>query len=546
MIILIGVLGGLALFLYGMELCSDGLQRAAAGSLKGILQKLTTNPIMGVIVGIVVTVILQSSSATTVLLVGLTSASLMTLKQSLGVTLGAGIGTTLTVQLIAFNVDDYALAAVAIGFLIMFLSKKQKVKFIGQVILGFGLLFYGMKVMSDAVMPLRESEFFVDSLVTLGTKPLLALLISTAFTAIVQSSAATIGLAMSLGSSGLIPFEAAIPIVLGANIGTCATALLSAIGASTEAKRVAISHVVYKAIAAFLMLPLLHPFAAMVQLTASDIVRQIANAHTLFNIAMVVIFLPFNSAMAWLMEKIVPAKGGDEVLAKPKYLDRVALNTPSVALDLAEQEVMRLQTIVMDMVDAVGDMITGRDEKLIEEALTTEQAVDSLYKEVSQYLSDLSQTTMSEADSRRAVALLHVVNDLEHIGDSIVKIAHMAMKKVEGGLRFSDLGREEMRTYHAQVRGMINEAFESFRTRDVTLAKVVLDKETDLTQDERDLRESHIARLRAGLSETRNTTSIHLDVLNGLRQMVSHAGDVAHTVLDISSGQMPTEEPALA
>lgn len=545
MLVVVGLLGGLALFLYGMELTSEGLQRAAADKMKGIIQRLTTNPLMGVVVGIVVTILLQSSGATTVLLVGLTSAGLMTLKQSLGVTLGAGVGTTITPLMMTFNIEQYALLAVAIGFIIMFVAKRQRTRFAGQIVLGVGLLFYGMKVMSDSVGPLRQSEFFVNYLIELGGRPLMALLISTVFTAIIQSSAATVALAISLATQGILPIEAALPIVFGANIGSCATALLSSIGATTEAKRVAISHVVYKAIVAFLLLPLLEPFGALVQMTSDDIGRQIAYAHVLFNVAMVVVFVPFTSPMAWLMEKIVPARETDTLTAKPKYLDRMALNTPSVALDLAEQEVLRLQGIVMEMVDAVGEMITARDEKLIEDTLATEEIVDSLYKEVSQYLSDLSQTTLSEADSGRIVALLHVVNDLEHIGDSIVKIAKNARKKLEGGLRFSDLGREEMLSYHTEVRNVIEAAFESFRTRDAALAQKVLNLEADLTQDERDLRESHIARLRSGLSETRNTTSIHLDVLNGLRQMATHAGDVAHTVLDIAKGKGRGMEEAL-
>ena len=543
MLVVIGLLGGLALFLYGMELTSDGLQRAAAEKMKDIIQKLTTNPLMGVVVGIVVTVLLQSSSATTVLLVGLTSAGLMTLPQSLGVTLGAGVGTTVTPLMMTFKIEQYALLAVAAGFVIMFVAKRQRTRFVGQVVLGVGFLFYGMKVMSDSVVPLRESEFFVNYLISMGDRPLIALVISTIFTAIIQSSAATVTLAISLATQGILPFEAALPIVFGANIGTCGTALLSSIGATTEAKRVAISHVVYKAIAAFLLLPLLEPFGALVRMTSDVMGRQIAYSHVLFNVAMVIIFIPFTSQMAWLMRKIVPERETEALTAQPKYLDRLALNTPSVALDLAEQEVLRLQGIVMEMVDAVGEMITARDEKLIAETLATEEIVDVLYKEVSQYLSDLSQTTMSDVDSQRIVALLHVVNDLEHIGDSIVKIARNVQKKLEGGLRFSDLGREEMLAYHVQVRDVINAAFESFRKRDAALAQQVLSREADLTQDERELRESHIARLRSGLSETRSTTSIHLDVLNGLRQMATHAGDVAHTVLDIAKGRTGVEEP---
>ncbi|NLN27532.1 MAG: Na/Pi cotransporter family protein [Firmicutes bacterium] len=543
MLVVIGLLGGLALFLYGMELTSDGLQRTAAEKMKDIIQKLTTNPLMGVVVGIVVTVLLQSSTPTTVLLVGLTSAGLMTLPQSLGVTLGAGVGTTVTPLMMTFKIEQYALLAVAAGFVIMFVAKRQRTRFVGQVVLGVGFLFYGMKVMSDSVVPLRESEFFVNYLISLGDRPLIALLISTIFTAIIQSSAATVMLAISLATQGILPFEAALPIVFGANIGTCGTALLSSIGATTEAKRVAISHVVYKAIAAFLLLPLLEPFGALVRMTSDVMGRQIAYSHVLFNVAMVIIFIPFTSQMAWLMRKIVPERETEALTAQPKYLDRLALNTPSVALDLAEQEVLRLQGIVMEMVDAVGEMITARDEKLIAETLATEEIVDVLYKEVSQYLSDLSQTTMSDVDSQRIVALLHVVNDLEHIGDSIVKIARNVQKKLEGGLRFSDLGREEMLAYHVQVRDVINAAFESFRKRDAALAQQVLSREADLTQDERELRESHIARLRSGLSETRSTTSIHLDVLNGLRQMATHAGDVAHTVLDIAKGRTGVEEP---
>lgn len=243
--IVFGVAGGLALFLYGMNLCSDGLQRASGSALKRILSKLTSNPVMGVIFGTIVTVLIQSSSATTVILVGLVGAKLMTLAQSIGVILGADIGTTLTVQLIAFNVTSYSLLFIAIGFGINFISKRAKVKQIGQVILGFGLIFFGLHIMSSTMQPLKDYPGVPEMFISLGQNPLLALLVSTVFTAIIQGSAATMGIVISLSLQGIVPLEAAIPLVLGANIGTCATALLATIGAPTEAKRVGIAHVLF-------------------------------------------------------------------------------------------------------------------------------------------------------------------------------------------------------------------------------------------------------------------------------------------------------------
>lgn len=532
MLIIIGVLGGMSLFLYGMQLCSDGLQKAAAGKLKGILHKLTANRVLAVIVGAVVTALLQSSSATTVMLVGLTNAGLMQLTQTFGVILGADIGTTFTVQLIAFNIYDYALLIVTIGFLCIFAAKKQRTRYIGQVILGFGLIFYGISVMAQSVLPLRDSPIFTNLITQFAAQPLLALLVAAVFCASVHSSAATIGLALSLSGQGLLPLETAIYIMLGANIGTTATALLSSIGTIRESKQVALAHVLFKVLGVLICIPFTGPFTQMVSHTATDVTRQIANAHTIFNVGITLIFLPFVGLLAKLIERLIPQNASAEPLNKPKFLDRQALGSPSLALDLAEQEVLRVADIVRGMVDSVGQLIEGWQEVLVVETRKREEAVDSLCVEISHYLSDASQNSLSEVESQRMVRLLQVLNDLEHVGDTMTGLAHQAQKKINGGLSFSEPGQKEMIEFYNRVHDIFTQAMKSLAEGNGDLAKAVLVAQTEAVLEERELRERHIARLQAGLSLSRETSSIHLDALMGLRRIADHAAGIAHTVLD--------------
>ncbi|HHW09137.1 MAG TPA: Na/Pi cotransporter family protein [Firmicutes bacterium] len=537
MIILINICGGLAIFLYGMQLCSDGLQKSAAGGLKNILTRLTTNRFMGLLTGIIITILLQSSTATSVMLVGLASASILNLTQTLGVIMGADIGTTVTVQLIAFNIYEYALILVGLGFFRMLTAKKQKTRFLSQAVLGIGLTFFGMKIMTDAIYPLRDSALFRETIVSFAGNPLLALLVATLFTVVINSSAATIGLALSLSTQGLLPLSAAIPVVLGANIGTCSTAILSSLGAPREAKRVAIARLLFKAAGVLVVLPLIKPFEQLVVMTAADVPRQIANAHTLFNVGNALLFLPITNLFAAFVNRLVPEDKGSASLSSPRYIDRYVINTSSVALQLAEKEVLRVGDIAIGMVASINQLVNSGDEELIADTLAKETAIDNLYVEISNYLSDVSQNPLTAAESRQTIALLHVISELEHVGDCVMKIAMMAQKKVIGGLAFSDPGRQELVIYQSEVQGLLASAIKSFAGPDKVLARQVLQDYSQLAAQERDLKESHITRLRSGFSESRSTSSIHLEIINCLRRIADHAAGIAYTIIDQAFAQ---------
>jgi phosphate:Na+ symporter len=319
-------------------------------------------------------------------------------------------------------------------------------------------------------------------------------------------------------------------------VGTTATALLSSIGTTREGKQVALAHVLFKVLGVLVFIPFTLPFTKLVATTSSDVTRQIANAHTLFNVGITLVFLPFVSFIAILAQRLIPKSSGEESLATPKYLDRQALSTPSLAVDQAEQEVMRVAEIVRRMVLSIGNLIVAWEEKIVSETHTYEDAVDSLCVDISHYLSDASQNAMPEEESRRIVRLLHVLNDLEHIGDCMVGLAHLAQKKITSGLNFSDPGQQEMIGYYNRVRNLFENAMQALVTGDAELAKEVLDAQAQAISEERTLRERHIGRLQAGLSLSRETSSIHLDALIGLRRIADHAAGIAHTVRDGHKG----------
>jgi phosphate:Na+ symporter len=368
----ITMFGGLALFLYGMEKMSTGLKRTAGNRMRSILAALTRNRVVAMFVGAFVTMVIQSSSATTVMLVSFVQAGLMTFVQSMGVILGADIGTTVTAQLIASNLGDYALLMVAIGFSLHMFGKKDITKNVGDVILGFGLLFFGMKLMSDAMKPLRTYAVFIDIMKEMEN-PFLGILIGALFTSLVQSSAATTGVVIALAQQGILNLEAGIPLVLGANIGTCITAGLASIGTSREAKRVALAHVMFKLAGVLLFIFWVPAFADLIRMLSerfgSGTARQIANAHTIFNVALALIFLPFTQHFSKLIFKILPLEEKpQDVIMTTKYLNEESIFTPAVALDLARAEVARMAKLVWRMLASIIIPFMS-DEKLIEKEI---------------------------------------------------------------------------------------------------------------------------------------------------------------------------------
>lgn len=526
------LVGGLLLLLYGVKTAGEGFQRAAGPKLRHILYFVTSSRMMGVGTGALVTAIIQSSSATTVMLIGFVTSGLISLSQAIGVVLGANIGTTFTVQLIAFKIYDYALIMVGVGAATVLFARKKKSSFIGQGILGFAFIFLSMKIMSDAMAPLKESALFKEILLSLGDNTLGLLAISTIFTAIVQSSAATISIALALSIQGLIGLEEAVPVILGANVGTCATALLASLKATIQAKRVAAAHIFFNILGAVIFLPFIAPFVNLVKLTSTDISRQIANAHSFFNIAITIIFFPMATMLTRTVEKLIPEEEEGKEHFGPKYLNKQVLGSPDVAFGLATREALRMADIAQDMYSKALTVIVQDDHELLDRVEEMDDQLDILDKEIKLYITKISEKVLTEAESRREIAVLTLVNDMENIGDIIDKnIMELAKKKIVNGLSFSEEGGNEIADFHAKVGNNFEMAISAFATGDADLAWKVLKNKEKLGSLERDLKAAHIGRLKMGLKESIDTSSIHLDLLSNLKRINHHITNISYPLI---------------
>jgi phosphate:Na+ symporter len=532
-VVILALFGGLALLLYGIQLAGDGLQRAAGGRLRYLLTHLTQNRFTAVLAGVAVTAIIQSSSATTVMLIGFVSAGLIPFAQTMGVILGADIGTTFTVQLIAFKITDFALLLVGVGFGTIFLAKRRPLRDLGTALLGFGLIFLGLKVMVEGMAPLKSSALVQQVLVTLAGHPLAGILTAAALSALLHSSAATIGLAIALASEGLLPLGGAVPIVLGANIGTCAPALMASIGARPDAKRVAAAHIAFKVLGVALVFPLIDPFTRLVATTAVDPVRQIANAHTVFNVGIAILFLPFQSLAARLIVALVPEKEEGDDLFKTRYLDERSLDQPALAIGQATREALRMADVVQGMFRDTLTVFRTDSQELVEDVERRDDQVDYLERKIKLFLTRLGPETMSPDLSRRVFALLSFIDNLENIGDIIDKnLMELARKKLYQGRRFSEAGEAEIVEFHGRIAKNLERVIAAFAAGDQGLAREVLDQRPVVRQRERELRESHLARLRAGLAESLETSEIHLDVLTNLKRISSHVTALVFPILE--------------
>ncbi|HEY8758370.1 MAG TPA: Na/Pi cotransporter family protein [Candidatus Limnocylindria bacterium] len=528
-LVLFALLGGTALLLYGVRLVGEGLQRAAGTRLRHVLSTLTGDRFRALLVGAGVTAVLQSSSATTVMLVGFASAGLLTLRQTIGVILGADIGTTVTVQLLAFNLLGFAPLVVFLGWLV-YTAFGGTVKYIGQAILGFGFLFLGMSLIADGTAPLKQSALFGDLFQALVGQPLLLLLLAAVFSALVRSSAATIGIALSFATSGLMNLDGAMPIIFGANVGTAATALIAAVGANAEARRVAAAHAIFKVVGVLIFLPLSVAFADLVRQTTDDPARQIANAHSLFNLVVALLFLPFTRIAADVFTRIIPDTGRTELGAM--YLNPNVLDTPAVALGQAVREVLRMGDAVLQSLRDTIVVFERDDEPLMKEVIRRDDLIDRLEEDIKQYLVKLGEHALTEEQSERESALLFTVVNLEEIGDVIEKeLMELAEKKIRGHYRFSPQGWKEIADLHAMVIENLELAISAVATQDRSIADKVVRHKSNINLMERRLRGSHMQRLRDGLRETIDTSSIHLDVLAGLKRVNSLVAGIGYAVL---------------
>ncbi len=541
-------LGGLAMFLYGLEQMSDGLKRSAGDKMRHILAVLSKNRIVALFVGTFVTMIIQSSSATTVMLVSFVNSQLMAFARTLPIILGANIGTTITAQIIAFKVTDYAILMVAAGFFIRFTAKRDIIKNLGDTILGFGLLFYGMHLMSGAMKPLRTYEPFINGLAHLDN-PVWAIIIGAAFTALIQSSSAFTGIVILLAQQGLINLTAGVGLILGANIGTCITAGLASIGASRPAKRVALAHVTFKTLGVLLYVFWIDGFVELIEKTSvylsADPGREIANAHTFFNVTTAFLFLPFTGLFAKLFEKILPDKQvseDDELKPFIHHLDEKVLDSPSMALELARAEICNtvkltgkmLQVVIIPFVEnRLGPDPKYPNLNIIEGIGVREKKIDYLESAITRYLVKITKNPLTHKESEEIYALISVVNYLETIGDVIHgDIVPLIYKKQMIAEDFSPEGKEELQTYHLKLVKQMARLAEYFQTRDPKKAHRIIEKWEKYTKLDSEYRMKHFERLSSN-PESVATHKIHMELMDHFQQIGFHIDAIAKSILKV-------------
>ena len=526
------VLGGLGLFLYGMNVMGDGLQKSAGERLKRLIEILTNNRILGVLVGALVTMVIQSSSGTTVMVIGFVNAGLMSLPQAAGVIMGANIGTTITAQLIAFKLTDYAPLAVAIGVAIWMIAKKKKWKNLGEILIGFGILFIGMDMMGAGLKPLASNPAFETMIVNLKDNPLLGMLVGVLLTTVVQSSSASIGLLQALAAQGAIGIDIAFPILFGENIGTTTTGLISSLGANKTAKRAAIIHFLFNLIGTFIFIFILRlPIERLVTyLSPENISRQIANAHTLFNLINVLIQLPFAGLLVKIAIKLVPGEDTGEKQAA-KYLDLRIIETPSIALGQVRKEIVRMGDLVADNLRRSKIALIENDSKEIEKTLEQEAIINKLQKEISEYLIQVSNAPLSNEQHNQVNVYFHNIGDIERIGDHAENLVELAEEKIAGDYLFSVDAVEELNIIFDKCQTGFRYAMEAFELNQEEPARRALKIENQVDEIESAYRQNHISRLNQGLCVT-GAGIIYLDVISNLERISDHSSNVALYVLD--------------
>lgn len=530
LIYFLSFLGGIALFLYGMQLMGDGLQKAAGAKLQRFLEVTTGNLLKGIGLGALVTAVLQASGATTVMTVGLVNAGLLTLKQAFGIIMGANIGTTITAQLIAFNLANYVTILIFIGFLIQLLAKRTTTKYIGIVLLGFGVLMLGMDMMSKAVLPLRGYPLFQEIIAKFSDNAILGVIVGIVMTVLIQSSSAVVGILIAMASQGLLPLEGTIPVLLGSNIGTCFTAVLAALNANTTAKRVAMAHVMFNVIGSIIFIIALHPFTALVTLISAggSVGRQIANAHAAFNIINTILFIPFAGPFVQLIEKLVPHKG-DIISLKPVYLDEKMLHTPSLALTLATKEVIRMGRVARENVRIGMDSLLNYEPDKLKYVQEHEPIVDSLEKDITNYLTELSTQEMSEDLSFRQTGLLHACNDIERIGDHGETLAKKGRNIFEDEVIFSEEAKEELKRLSELVMTASGMALEALEKDDKLLAEQAIQACRRVKAYQKEMRKNHVIRLNEGRCNALNGFFM-MELLINMKRVSDHSKNIAQLV----------------
>ena len=531
--IVLGLIAGLGLFLYGMNLMGNGLQKAAGDRLKKIIELLTRNRFIAVLVGVFVTGVIQSSSATTVMVVGFVNAGIMQLNQAIGVIMGANVGTTVTAQLVSFDLEAIAPVTVGIGVIIHMVTKSEKLKSYAEILIGFGILFVGMTYMKDAMSPLREVQAFKDMLVNFGHNPILGILMGFTLTLLVQSSSASIGILLALASQGMLPLEAALPILYGDNIGTCTTALISSIGASKNAQRAAVMHLTFNIIGTLIFALILNRPIMMVvtSIDPTNIARQIANAHTLFNITNVIIQFPFAGLIVKIAERVIPEKPEELELKTTSFIDLRMLNTPSIALKNTIKECLHMGNKAKYSLENSMIALIDKDRDAAFRTFDTEKEINQLERDILEYLIQLSNAAISGEDRAIVDELFNTINDIERVGDHADNIAELSMYFIEKDLTFSEESIKDINTMYEKVMKTYEMSLQSMREGSSELALKVVKMEEQVDIIERSCRSAHIYRLNNSMCNP-EAGIIFLDLLSNLERISDHASNIAKAVID--------------
>ena len=539
--IVLELLGGLGLFLFGMKTMSDAIERTAGAKLRPILEKFTSNKFLGLIVGAVFTALVQSSSACTSMVVSFVDSGLMNLYQAVGVIMGANIGTTITSQLVSFNLEQFAPIFLAVGVIMYMFIKKTKINRFGEIIVGFGVLFLGISIMGDAVNPLKESAAVQHMFASLSN-PILALLIGWLVTAIIQSSSVTVSIIVVLASKGMFNQNLLIClyIILGCNMGACMTALLTSLSGKKDAKRAAMIHFLFNLTGSVIMFALLSIFGGWIQHLLYDVISNgnagnyIANSHTIFKVVQVAIIFPFSSLLVKATYLVIPGEDKDKVgygdTYKLQFIGENAIFNPATAVVAAQNEIERMGSLASDNINRAMNALITMDEGTIKEVWEVEKNIDFLSHAITNYLVKLTQSTMPIEDLKNIGGLFHVVNDIERIGDHATNIAEAAQKKKDKGIAFSKEATKELTDMINAVNENIHLCLEMFVTKNEDHLKEIERIEDKVDQMERDIQDSHIDRMARGEC-TPEAGIVFNDIVVGLERVCDHATNIAFSVV---------------
>ena len=530
---ILSMAGGLGLFLFGIRTMGDGLENAAGAKLKRMLEVLTGNRFLAVLVGFVVTAIIQSSTATTVMVVGFVNAGMMSLAQAVGVIMGANIGTTVTSLLIALNFSSVAAAAVLVGVILMLASKKTVVKNLGAIFTGFGLLFLGIDMMSDSMAPLRESAGFMNFIVTVSEsplRPLFGIILGIVMTAVLQSSSASVGVLQTLAMQGLVPLKFSVFVLFGQNIGTCLTALFSTVGAKKNSKRAAVIHLLFNLIGTgiFILIALLAPYVEWIEKLSPDPMAQIAISHIVFNIVSTVVMFPFANILVKLSCLLVPGKDDSESEMHCKFIDDRLLNTPPFAVMQVSKEVARMAKLARDNFETSAHALINRSDKDLDKVMENEEVINYLNHHITSYLVKLNALDITDSDSDYIARVFHAINDIERVGDHAINLAEAAQHNIGEGLKFSDPAREELNQLCGSVVTLLERSMAAFDNQSLSddEAKELSDLEEHIDDLTLECQDSHIFRLNRKECNT-EAGMLYLNTITDFERVGDHAINIA-------------------